>query len=82
MSVSEAGVSWPGKERSVGRTRRPQTMAFVDVETSQSATAEYRARSNFGEAGRPLDLKQLENDISGAFGRGTYESIYLSPGYR
>lgn len=53
----------------------PKTLAFVDVETSQSATSEFVRDRITAKPGKPLDLKALEDDITGAFGRGTYESI-------
>ena len=50
-------------------------MEFVTVDDSRSRTAEF-VRDRIGlEAGEPLDTKQLESDIAGAFGRGTYDSI-------
>lgn len=53
----------------------PKTLAFVTVDTSQSTTSEFVHDRITAKAGEPLDLKALENDITGAFGRGTYESI-------
>lgn len=53
----------------------PKTLAFVDVETTQSRTSEFVRDRISAKPGEPLDLKALEDDIAGAFGRGTYESI-------
>ena len=53
----------------------PKTLAFVEVDTSQSTTSEFVRDRISAKAGGPLDLKALEDDITGAFGRGTYESI-------
>lgn len=77
MSVPEAEyLAWQRTQRQ--SYSPPQTMSFVEVETSQSATAEYVHDRISARSGRPLDLPQLEKDISGAFGRGTYESISYS----
>lgn len=74
MSVSEAEYqAWQRTQRE--SYSPPATVAFVEVETSQSATAEFVHDRISAKSGQPLDLKQLENDITGSFGRGTYESI-------
>lgn len=53
----------------------PKLLAFVNVETSQSTTSEFVRDRISAKPGEPLDLKALEDDITGTFGRGTYESI-------
>nr|WP_298716265.1 patatin-like phospholipase family protein [uncultured Steroidobacter sp.] len=74
MSVSEAEYqAWQRTQREAYSP--PSTVAFVDVDASQSATSEFVRDRLSAKAGRPLDLKVLENDITGSFGRGTYESI-------
>ncbi len=50
-------------------------MAFVDVDTSQSDIFEFVRDRLDTKAGYRLDLKKLEDEITGTFGRGTYESI-------
>jgi NTE family protein len=74
LSVSEAEYqAWQRTQRE--SYSPPQTVAFVDVDTSQSTTSEFVRDRLTTKPREPLDLKALENDITGAFGRGTYESI-------
>lgn len=74
LSVSEEEyLAWQRAQREPYSP--PQTAAFVDVETSQSATSEFVRDRLTTKPDEPLDLKVLENDITGSFGRGTYESI-------
>lgn len=74
MSVSEAEYqAWQRTQREPYSP--PKMLAFVDVETAQSTTSEFVRDRITAKPGEPLDLKALENDIAGAFGRGTYESI-------
>lgn len=74
MTVSEAEYqAWQRTQRE--SYSPPKTVAFVDVEASQSATSEFVHDRLSAKPGEPLDLKALENDITGSFGRGTYESI-------
>ncbi len=74
LSVSDVEYqAWRSRQRA--SYSPPETVAFVDVDTSQSATSEFvRDRLNT-KSGHRLDLKQLEDDVTGAFGRGTYQSI-------
>ena len=59
--------------------RRPITQApeisFVRVDRSQSTTSEFVRDRISAEPGKPLDTDELERDIAGAYGRGTYQSI-------
>lgn len=74
LSVSEAEYqAWQRTQREPYSP--PQTVAFVQVDASQSTTSEFVRDRITAKPGEPLDLKALENDIGGAFGRGTYESI-------
>ncbi|HEY5761372.1 MAG TPA: patatin-like phospholipase family protein [Steroidobacter sp.] len=74
LSVSEAEYqAWQRTQREPYSP--PQTVAFVDVDTSQSTTSEFVRDRLTTKPRQPLDLKALENDITGSFGRGTYESI-------
>lgn len=50
-------------------------ISFVNVDRSKSRTSEYVRDRISAEPGKPLDREQLERDIGGAYGRGTYESI-------
>lgn len=74
-------LSLSPEEYTAWRTRQrqpfspPPTLDFVRVNPSESATAEFVRDRISAERGEPLDLDQLEQDIRGAFGRGTYESI-------
>jgi NTE family protein len=51
-------------------------ISFVNVDASRSATAEFVRDRVTVEPGQPLDVDTLEKDIRGAYGRGTYDSIY------
>ncbi len=51
------------------------TVASVKVADDSSTTAEFVRDRITAEAGKPLDVERLEKEISGAYGRGTYESI-------
>lgn len=74
LSVSEAEyASWQRTQRAPYSP--PPTISFVDVDDSQSATSEFVRDRVSAKLGEPLDKKQLEEDITGTFGRGTYESI-------
>jgi len=55
-------------------TQAPE-ISFVRVNRSQSATSEFVRDRISAEPGKPLDTDELERDIAGAYGRGTYESI-------
>lgn len=74
LSVSETEYqAWQRTQREPYTP--PKLLAFVDVDDSQSTTSEFVRDRITAKPGEPLDLKALENDITGAFGRGTYESI-------
>jgi NTE family protein len=59
------------RQRAVANTQ----ISFVHVEEKHSRTAGFVSDRITAEPNQPLDLKTLEKDISGAFGRGTYDSI-------
>jgi NTE family protein len=74
LSVSEAEYqAWRSRQREPYSP--PETVAFVDVDTSQSGTSEFVRDRLDTKPGQRLNLKKLEDDIAGTFGRGTYESI-------
>lgn len=66
-------LAWQAKQRQPYTP--PPTIAFVEIDPTRSATAEFVADRISAKAGEPLDEKQLDQDIRGAYGRGTYESI-------
>ncbi len=74
FSVSEAEyAAWRAGQRY--ESDRNPVVDFVHVDHSTSATAEFVRDRITARAGKPLDVEQLEKDIGGAFGRGTYERI-------
>ncbi len=61
-----------------GQRRRPAddpTISFVQVASTESRTAQYVRDRISAKPDEPLDVDQLERDITQAYGRGTYESI-------
>jgi NTE family protein len=50
-------------------------IAFVRIDESASGTAKFVSDRITARSGKPLDVGKLERDITGAFGRGTYDSI-------
>jgi NTE family protein len=74
MSVSAASYrAWQG-ERTRRRGQIPD-VDFVAIDGTESATAELVADRIEIAPGAPLDVAELEQDIGGAYGRGTYERI-------
>ena len=74
FSVSESAyLAWQTTQRRVAP--EPPVISFVNVDESRSRTAEYVRDRISLEPGDQFDRKAVEKDISGAFGRGTYESI-------
>jgi NTE family protein len=81
LSVSESEyTAWRASQRQ-DPPRNP-TIEYVRVADDSSATAKFVRDRISAEAGKPLDVDQLEKDIGGAFGRGTYESIAYHVGER
>jgi NTE family protein len=66
-------LAWQG-ERARRRGQIPD-VDFVAIDGTDSTTAELVADRIEIEPGEPLDVAQLEQDIGGAYGRGTYERI-------
>ena len=73
-SIPEAEYqAWVQQQR-----RRPpgtQEISFVRVDDSASGTAEFVRNRITAKPDEPLDIKTMERDIGGAYGRGTYDSI-------
>ena len=69
----EQYVAWQKTQRQ--HYTPPPAIAFVDVDASKSATAEFVRDRISAKTGEPLDARALERDITGTFGRGTYDSI-------
>jgi NTE family protein len=70
----------PDEQYSAWRSHQRQStptpiVSFVKVDDSKSKTAEFVHDRVTIKTDRPLDVKQLESDITSAFGRGTYDSI-------
>ena len=80
--------SLPEAEYAAWRAGQRQTpagspmVAYVKVADDSSTTAKFVRDRITAEAGKPLDVDQLEKDIGGAYGRGTYESIAYHLGER
>jgi len=51
------------------------TIAFVDVPSDGSRTAEYVAHRMSGNIGKLLDAQQVEQDVTAAYGDGRYQTI-------
>ncbi len=69
-------VAWQDHQRH--RPIQDPTISFVRVASSESRTSRYVRDRISAKAHEPLDVDQLERDITQAYGRGTYDSI----GYR
>ena len=81
LSVSEAEyTAWRASQRH--EELRNPTIEYVRVDDESSATAKFVRDRITAQAGKPLDVDQLEKDVGGAFGRGTYESISYHLGER
>lgn len=81
LSVPEAEyTAWRATQRH--ESARAPVVAWVNVSDENSTTAKFVRDRITAEAGEPLDIEQLEADIGGAFGRGTYESISYHLGER
>ena len=53
----------------------PPLIAFLDVLTNRSRTADYVRQRLSGVAGKPFDPDKLEREIGNAYGEGSYERI-------
>ncbi len=81
FSVSESDyTAWREGQRH--QSEKSPLVAYVHVDDSASATAKFVRDRITAKAGKPLDVEQLEKDIGGAFGRGTYERITYNLGER
>jgi NTE family protein len=74
FSVSEAEyTAW--RQHQLRRPALDPRISFVKVNEDSSATSAYIRDRITAESGKPFDIDAFENDISGAFGRGTYDVI-------
>jgi NTE family protein len=69
----EEYLAWRRHQRAAN-VSNPE-IAFVRVDESASGTAKFVRDRITARAGKPLDVEKIERDITGAFGRGTYDSI-------